>query len=150
MTKQFLSKYGAKIAALLLMLIVCAAVLPVNIRAAAATSGTCGDNLSWKLTDNVLTISGSGDMKNFSSSSGAPWYDSRTKIKEIEIGSGVTSIGKNAFYNCTGISEVVLPKSVVSVGAYAFQNCNRLEEVTMAGAVTLGSASFRDCPKLKT
>ena len=37
------------------------------IIASAATSGTCGDNLTWTLDDNgTLTISGTGEMKNYS------------------------------------------------------------------------------------
>ncbi len=33
----------------------------------SATSGTCGDNLTWTLEDGVLTISGTGDMKDYQS-----------------------------------------------------------------------------------
>ena len=35
------------------------------IIASAATSGTCGDNLTWKLDNGTLTISGTGEMKNY-------------------------------------------------------------------------------------
>ena len=35
---------------------------------AAASSGTCGENLTWTLEDGVLTISGSGKMADYSSS----------------------------------------------------------------------------------
>ena len=37
-----------------------------------AQSGTCGPNLTWALRNGVLTISGSGDMTNYTSSSHAP------------------------------------------------------------------------------
>ena len=47
-------------------------------------SGECGengDNLTWVLTeDGTLTISGSGEMENYTDSSVAPWYSNRTKI----------------------------------------------------------------------
>ena len=37
-------------------------------------SGTCGENLSWELdSTGVLTISGKGEMKNYSETSSAPW-----------------------------------------------------------------------------
>ena len=43
------------------------------ISVSAATSGTCGANVTWTLDDEgTLTISGQGDMKSYGSSN-APW-----------------------------------------------------------------------------
>lgn len=43
-----------------------------------SSDGTCGDNLTWTLDDaGTLTISGTGAMTNYSSSSKAPWYELR-------------------------------------------------------------------------
>jgi hypothetical protein len=54
-----------KITAALLALVFLLALLPAE--AAAATSGSCGANLRWTLdSSGVLTISGTGDMTNFS------------------------------------------------------------------------------------
>lgn len=40
--------------------------LITSISASAETSGTCGDNVNWVLSDDgVLTISGTGDMSNY-------------------------------------------------------------------------------------
>ena len=63
-----------------------------------AQSGTDG-NISWSLTDSVLTISGSGDMNDYSSIR-APWIKYNGSIISIEIQDGVTSIGNYAFYVC--------------------------------------------------
>ena len=39
-----------------------------------ATSGSCGRKLTWVLgNDGTLTISGTGTMSNYTSSSGTPW-----------------------------------------------------------------------------
>ena len=35
----------------------------------------------------------------------------------------VTSIGNDAFYNCTGLTSVTIPNNVNSIGDEAFQNC---------------------------
>ena len=37
-------------------------LLPVGATADAATSGTCGSNLKWKLEGGTLTVSGTGAM----------------------------------------------------------------------------------------
>ena len=45
-------------------------------------SGTCGANLSWKLTDDwVITISGIGEMTDYDSSSERPWDFWSTEIQ---------------------------------------------------------------------
>ena len=44
---------------------------------AAEDSGKCGDDLSWSLSGDTLTITGSGAMYDFSESTMAPWYDYR-------------------------------------------------------------------------
>ncbi|MCD8110730.1 MAG: hypothetical protein LUE14_11645, partial [Clostridiales bacterium] len=57
--------------------------------ASVSSSGECGENLTWTLySDGVLTISGSGAMEDYSSTTHAPWYSSRKKIKSIVIEDG--------------------------------------------------------------
>jgi len=85
---------------------------------AVSTSGWCGDNLKWAFNDGVLTITGKGDMWNEQ-----PWYLWREQITKVNFPSGLTSIGDDAFYNCTGLTELVIPASVTSVSYYAFYNC---------------------------
>ncbi|MBQ2582094.1 MAG: hypothetical protein II574_10765, partial [Ruminococcus sp.] len=66
-----------------------------NITASAvstATSGKCGENVKWKLTDGKLTISGTGAMTNYNNYNESPFYG-RTDIQSVVIKSGVTSIG---------------------------------------------------------
>ena len=95
----------------LLVVLLCAATATHSAYAAdIVASGTCGaegdgSNLTWTLdSDGVLTISGTGAMKNYTSSSRAPWYSRRDKIISVAIDSGVTSIGNYAFYGCTGLT----------------------------------------------
>lgn len=63
-------------------------------------SGTCGDNLTWTLdADGVLTISGTGAMKDYTDSSNrnpSPFCENNT-IKTVVIEKGVTSIGEWRF-----------------------------------------------------
>ena len=100
----------------------------------------------------TLTISGTGNMKNwtFSSSSSAPWYSSyRSKITSVTIEEGVTSIGNYAFYNCSSLTSIVIPESVTSIGRYAFSDCYSLTSIVIPEGVTsIGSFAFCDCSSL--
>lgn len=47
----------------------------------------------------------------------------------VEIPDGVTSIGDEAFYNCSGMSSVLIPSSVKSIGYNSFDGCSGLASV---------------------
>ena len=116
-------------------------------------SGECGkngDNLTWVLTvDGTLTISGSGEMENYTDSSVAPWYSNRTKILSVVVELGVTSVGDYAFYACLKLASVSLPGDVKSIGRYAFQNCTKLTAVEIPDGVTsIGWHAFYGCGNL--
>ena len=117
----------------------------------AATSGTCGDNLTWTFDESTytLTISGTGDMYDWSSYySSTPWYN-MSPIKKIEIGDSVTNIGDYAFYNCTSLINITIPDSVTSIGYYAFYGCKSLTSVIIGNSViTIGDSAFRYCTGL--
>ena len=103
-----------KILSLVVVMAMLLSFMPVI--AQAATSGECGDNLTWTLDDEgTLTISGTGDMTDWSYSS-VPWYSSRSSIKNVIIGNSVTSIGSSAFDSCSSLKSVVIPDSVTSIG----------------------------------
>ena len=112
--------------------------------------GTCGDGLTWVLTeDGTLTISGSGEMKDYSSSSVAPWYSNRTKILSAVVEPGVESVGNYAFYACLKLASVSLPDGVKRIGPSAFQDCTRLTAVEIPDSVTsIGHNVFDDCSSL--
>ena len=83
------------------VLILVAAML-LSVANGWAQSGTCGVNLSWRLSgasDNyTLTISGSGAMDDYSVEMDfAPWYSYRRFITDIIIGEGVTTAKFGAY-----------------------------------------------------
>lgn len=143
------------------LLVICMLVtmLPMSVFAESSeiARGTCGDNLTWVLRqDGVLTISGEGTMKNYSSG-GAPWYVYRNDILQVVIEDGVTSIGKNAFYSdiytynssYNSLTSVEIPDSVTSIGTYAFGHCTELCSVNIGnGVISINSHAFYDCDSL--
>lgn len=113
-------------------------------------SGTCGDNLTWTLTeDGLLTISGTGAMDDFAWSS-APWKQFSESIKQVVIEDGVTSIGNHAFFECSSMTNITIPSGVTSIGSHAFYNCSGLKSITIPSGVTsIGDHAFWNCMSLK-
>ena len=97
-------------------------------------AGTCGDDLTWELEDGVLTISGSGDMYDYSWDN-MPWLDYIEQIKEISLPDGLTHIGGYAFFNLNAVTDVDIPDSVQSFGQGAFCSTG-IKTVTIPEGVT--------------
>ena len=71
-------------------------------------------------------------------------------VESIVIPNSVTSIGDNAFSNCSSLSSVNIPNSVTSIGQYAFWKCTNLTSVTIPNSVTsMDFGAFYFCEKLK-
>ena len=59
-------------------------------------------------------------------------YLNDEEIKELVIPEGVASIGRNAFYGCTGFTSVTIPNGVTSIGESAFSGCTGLTSVNIS------------------
>ena len=115
----------------------------------STSSGTCGDGVFWSYDDHTLTIFGTGAMWN-----GQPWNSYVDDITMVDIRSGVTSIGDEAFYYCRRLNYIEIPASVTSIGDEAFYGCDELEEVWVlrveSPITQLGSDVFDECTALNT
>ncbi len=61
----------------------------------------------------------------------------------------VTSIGKEAFFRCSGLTSITIPNCVTSIGGYAFEGCSGLTSITIPNSVTsIGSSAFYNCSGL--
>ena len=117
---------------------------------ASGECGNQGDNLTWQLTDDgVLTISGSGKMADYSTSDPAPWYSERTRITSVVLTDGVTSIGYNAFFDCSSLTSVTIPDGVSTIGSRAFYGCSGLKAFTIPdGVSSISEYTFGHCTGL--
>ncbi|MGN0475313.1 MAG: leucine-rich repeat protein [Acutalibacteraceae bacterium] len=115
-----------------------------------ATSGKCGDNLTWSLDTKtgVLTINGDGDMWD-SWEFTDEWNSSL--IKSVEFKGNITSIGASVFSFCENLENITIPNSVTSIDDYAFHYCDNLKSVTIGKSVTsIGDGVFESCYNLSS
>ncbi|MBP5476099.1 MAG: leucine-rich repeat domain-containing protein [Paludibacteraceae bacterium] len=114
-----------------------------------ASSGTCGENVTWKFEDGVLTISGTGDMPDYGFTDPIPWSSFESSIKSVVIEEGVTHIGNYAFVWYTNLTSVTVPGTVTSIGIAAFAGCNGITTITFPESVaTIGDYAFMGCTGL--
>ena len=72
-----------------------------------------------------------------------------TNLVSVEIGNCITSIGYNAFYQCSSLTSCTIGSGVTSIGASAFRNCSSLTVITIPDSVTsIGSYTFYQCSGL--
>ena len=138
-------------------------VIPAHFR-----TGSCGDGLTYIIDDSgFMTVSGTGEL------TASSWKAYRSMITGVNLSSGVTGIGEEAFSGCEKLEELTIPDSVQSIGAGAFRDCwelsgirlpsglTRIEdetflfcwnlkEVTLPDTITsIGRQAFQDCAELK-
>lgn len=104
----------------------------------AETSGQCGrtktNTLKWAFDSStgVLSISGAGDMQDYTDGAPTPWKSFADEITEIQIGDQVTGIGTAAFAGLKNLTKVNIPASITRLGSYIFNNDEELVTVDWA------------------
>ena len=121
-------------------------------------NGSCGADLTWALADDgTLTVSGTGEMYDYSFSANAdgvnvttaPWREHHKAIKSVVIEDGVTNVGIASFYGCSSITSVAIPEGVTSIGHSAFYDCTGMTSVALPDSVTkLEDSAFYNCSSL--
>ena len=128
--------------------------MPLNPLLRYATrSGVCGaedGNLTWEISDSgMLSISGTGKMKDYSETSPAPWP--KEEVTGVELQAGVTSIGSYAFAGCYRMLSANISGTVDTINDHAFSGCLALSRADLSDdLVVLGPYAFENCKKLES
>lgn len=107
-----------------------------------ASSGKAGNSITWNLdNEGVLTFKGTGKMKDFKETPYRP-----VLVKSVVIGEGITSIGNNAFRNCSNLSNISISSTVKEIGNNAFDGCKSMPEINIPyGVTSIGNNAFENC-----
>lgn len=108
---------------------------------ASATSGLCGDNVSYHFDSETgtLTLSKiddlilSGRMTEYTRATDLPWNSYRDEIKALVLEHGVNTLSNFAFSNCTALTSVSLPSTIYGIKTSVFSNCTSLSAIHVDG-----------------
>ncbi len=171
------TRLSARLAMTLLLCLLTAAKAGAKVGDVLA-SGTCGENVTWTLTENgekyyrtlsahaakafngvTLTISGTGEITNrdyYQSESATGLFGSGAAraddfISTIIIGEGVTSIPNQAFWQFYNLHHISLPSTLTTIGYGAFYNCDALKSIVIPDGVTqIQRQTFDSCDSLRS
>lgn len=109
----------------------------VTVEVPSVLSGTCGENITWKLEDGVLTLTGTGETYSYAKGDGSPFYAYKDQITKIVVGEGIEGLRNHIFYNLDKVAEVDLPTTLVKIDARAFNGCSNLKSLTVNSNLSL-------------
>ena len=102
-----------RLALLLAVLLLCSAFLPAAFAADGRTGGKVGTNITWQLSGQTLTLSGTGELSLDWDALNFPWETHKDLIKKLVIKEGITRIPDDVFREFSRLSALTVPKSLL-------------------------------------
>lgn len=128
------------------------ALFAVSAAVKAEKMPISGSNLEWEWNASTftITISGEGEMPEYTSLAQTPWGQHKvgettdfwgdvetvyavSGVKNLIVEEGVSNIGSYAFFSAKRLESVKLPSTVVKVGTNAFNSCSKMSTLTWNG-----------------
>lgn len=107
----------------------------------------------------LKSIGSDAGNKNFTSISDVLYSEDKKIICQYPEGrtetsyhvlSGVDTIERDAFLDCSNLTSITLPVSVTRILPFAFYNCTNLEDISIPSSMhEIGESSFSYCTSLK-
>ena len=117
--------------------------------------GEQGTSFHYDTDTKTLTISGKGIIPSRDFEGEGSIYShfgfSVAEVEKVVIKSGVTRIGKQAFFRFTNLTSVTIPDTVTEIRGFAFYDCTSLSSITLPKKLkTIGTYAFGNCTALKS
>jgi len=112
----------------------------VTYQKVSTTYGYISDYSGSVVIPSTITYNG----KNYTVTTiGFQAFNECTGLTAVTIPNSITHIGSHTFYGCSGLKSVTIPNSVTSIEDCAFQSCSGLTTITIPESVTnLGTNAF--------
>ena len=97
--------------------------------------------------DNLVTADLGGGVKSI----GKMAFYRLGSLTSVSMGNSVRTIEEEAFYKCDKLETLVLSTNLENIGKSAFAHCTSLPSLTIPGSVTkIAESAFRGCDGLKS
>ena len=151
-----------KVNSFFMCLVVMAIILCCSnqVQAAQKTQSLQEGDFTYTVTDEqaqIMDYSGTGEKIIIPSilggvpvtSIGDQAFSDCSDVNSITIPKGVTSIGEGAFSGCKSLISISLPESITSIGDCAFEDCTGLTSISIPPkAALIGEDTFKGCTNL--
>jgi len=124
------------------------ALLNTTVSAQTWNIAATGVNLTASLSNGTLTVTGTGAIPDYTTSTAPPWFGYNDYITAVDIKNGVTRVGDWVFYGCSNLTSVSLPSTLKAIGSYAFGACS-VQTIFLPDSVRiLAGNAFNSCSRL--
>lgn len=104
------------------------------------------DNIGWSFEDGVLTVWGSGQMKDYQKTDKRPWDEHINNTKKLVIKDGITSVGDWSFARFKGLEEIEFANTINQIGERAFYDCQSVNYINLSDSIkTIEDGAFNGC-----
>ena len=118
----------------------------INYNIKNSTEVEVGDNSSFTGVANIPSTVNYNSKDYTVTSIGNNAFNDCTNLTSVTIPNSVTTIGNGAFNSCINLTSVSIPNSVTSIGNYAFAGCSKLTSVEIPSSITaIGEGLFYNC-----
>ena len=132
-------------------LVLCAMPFTAVPSLAGGTPNICGPNASFTFDESTGTLTIQGEGAIYDGTPVSYHFSGSNRLIHLVIEHGITSIGTNAFRDCTALESVSLPATLTSIGDCVFCCCTSLTEVTLPDRImTIGYECFSRCTSLRS
>ena len=120
-----------------------------NFNTGAHTYATAGDYIIKMWISSGIGAYSLGSGSSSTVIIGGKTQNYRNTLKQVFLGSGMTSVNAYAFYYCYSLQTITLTNGITSIGNFAFYTCRSLAQALLpASLTTWGTYSFGYCYSL--